>query len=414
MKDLRSEIRSAFEKEQAENPPSPELRRTMAQAVAAAPARDGRLQWLAVAAALLLGLAVVAGLMSTRLVNRASVPAKPHPSPIADYGPPPPGVPLIYVDDPVSHPWLIGFDWSGKPRATVKFDPQQVGGLTVTMAPDGQQFLGVQGGKGGHWQFFGRLGQLVGSGSMTNAYQIRWADDGTHLCAMTSDNQSLYFLWTLDSKGSPQPVAEVARDSTVGQSSLDVISCSFTNNLAIVVRTTVAWPSEIWVIRLSDGVVLSHHIYDPSQQLGSVVASPDGAYVAESSSASVATPNFTNPHAPSTVLRRVADWKVVLTLPAQAQVLGFSGDDTHVLISKQPSESGGLVHLEIIDWTVPHGVWNYDGPEALDRFTARPGGGDFALALIDPSLRASPPDRVLLVHADGTTTDIPGHYEAAW
>jgi hypothetical protein len=84
MDELRSEIRAAFEKEQAGRAPGNALRRDIVDAVAARGRRgEPNFQWLAVAAALLLGILVVAGLMSTRLAQHATVPAAPVVSPSA-------------------------------------------------------------------------------------------------------------------------------------------------------------------------------------------------------------------------------------------------------------------------------------------------------------------------------------------
>ena len=81
MEDMRSEIRAAFEREQAAHPPAPSLRWDVASAVAAheRPARS--LQWIAVAAALILGLLVVVGLMSSRLIHVPVPAGKPPASP---------------------------------------------------------------------------------------------------------------------------------------------------------------------------------------------------------------------------------------------------------------------------------------------------------------------------------------------
>jgi len=107
--------------------------------------------------AVILGVLVVVGLMSTRLAHRPAVPAAtPGASLMADYGPPPAGVPLLYVKDPTHPTWLIGFDWSGQPRGTLKLDPA-IG--SVGMAPDGQAFAVGFGSKGGTGEILDRLGQ---------------------------------------------------------------------------------------------------------------------------------------------------------------------------------------------------------------------------------------------------------------
>ena len=127
MDELRPEIRAAFEKEQAGLAPSAALRRNLVEAVAAQPRPGRNFQWVAVAAAVLLAILVVAGLMSTRLLARHANVNSPFASgareatPVAgDYGPPPTGVNLLYVHDPDHASWLIAYDWSGQPRGTVK------------------------------------------------------------------------------------------------------------------------------------------------------------------------------------------------------------------------------------------------------------------------------------------------------
>lgn len=83
MEKLRTEIRAAFEKEQAAHPPIAALRRNVVATVTAhqRPARN--FQWVALAAALVLGILVVVGLMSTRFANRANLPVPAATAPAA-------------------------------------------------------------------------------------------------------------------------------------------------------------------------------------------------------------------------------------------------------------------------------------------------------------------------------------------
>ena len=88
MIDIRTEIRAAFEKEQSAFPPPAALR---AQVVAAVSARDRAaptrqrtapdMNWLMVAAAALLAIAIVAGLMAVRLMSLHPQVVKPGPAP---------------------------------------------------------------------------------------------------------------------------------------------------------------------------------------------------------------------------------------------------------------------------------------------------------------------------------------------
>jgi hypothetical protein len=83
MDEMRSEIRAAFEKEQAGHAPAAALRNNIVEAVSAQPRRAPNLQWVAIAAALILGILVVVGLMSTRFAHRASVPVPAATAPAA-------------------------------------------------------------------------------------------------------------------------------------------------------------------------------------------------------------------------------------------------------------------------------------------------------------------------------------------
>jgi hypothetical protein len=87
--DIRSEIREAFEQEQSAFPPPATLRAQVvaelhSHARASAPARrrTGRdLNWLMGAAAILLAIAIVAGLLAVRSLYGQPTPVKPGPAP---------------------------------------------------------------------------------------------------------------------------------------------------------------------------------------------------------------------------------------------------------------------------------------------------------------------------------------------
>ena len=418
MDELRSEIRSAFEKEQAVHPPAAGMRRDVIDAVAAQPRPASNLQWLAVAAAILLGFAVVAGLMSSRLAHRAPAPANPK----ADYGPPPAGVALIYVHDPNNPLWLIGYDWSGKPRGTVKLDPSVP---SVQMAPDGSAFEVGGTYKGGGGAYLDRLGQPILGPQPTNVAGALWADDNRHQCLITLNQET--FVWGLSTVlpgEAVRAVGVIARDRSIGQTGISLVACSFKNNLALALRTTVASPAELWAIRLSDGKVLSHRTYR-AQQLATVVASRDGVYVAESSG-SITPPQIPQP----TLIRRVADGKQVADLGISAQVIAFSADGSMVFISKvQLYSPTSPAHLAVIKWSSGQVAWSYDGPEAFGGFTPQPDANGFAVALMEPT-RISPdpcggadqpqctqvddPLRDVVLVDPKFTTAIPGRYKLTW
>jgi len=428
MADLRTEIKDAFDKEQGAFPPPAAMRHEVIQSVLldrhgnrTDVGRQPNLQWVGVAAAILITVAIVAGLMSVRLAQR-QLPARPSPAastpaPLVDYGPPPAGVQLIYVVDPRNYSWLQGYDWQGHPRGTVKL-AQPIDPATVVMRQqaDGSGFVLGYTGKGRTASYLDRLGQPI-------------AENPQAECNLAVDQQT--FTWTLNIKlpgHAEQQVAVIARDEGIGQTGISLAACSFSNDVAILVRTTISYPSELWVIKLSDGTLLAHHTY-AANMLGSVVASPDGAYVAENSMAFTSSPNPMG--AVVNQIRRVSDWSVVAILGATGpEVLAFSGDDSLVLTANLPITEGKPSHVGLMDWRSGRMLWHYDSPEQLGGLLAQPNGRDFAIALMTPT-RLEPSGcgqtvqtacravedtqrDVIIAHGNGSTTPIAGRFVTLW
>jgi hypothetical protein len=360
-----------------------------------------------------LAIVVVGGVIITRPEGIGSY--RPRVPVAVDHGTPPAGVNLLYMHDPIKPVWLVGYDWSGKVRGTVKLDTETSG---ATMAPDGQSFVMGAGGKGGSGTFVDRFGQLTPSqgGVLEYASNI-WADDSRHMCTVSLDQQT--FEWALNTQlptETIKKVAVIARDQGVGQSGISLLACSIRNDLAIAERTTIAWPAELWVIRLSDGSVLAHHTY-PFQELTTVVASADGIYLGENV-ISTASQSKLAGAAVTARIRRVSDWTMVATLPANDGVLGFSGDGSLVLVSTEPTLNPEPRLFGILEWKSASMIWR-NPSETMTSFTAEPGGASFALALQRPqSPKVTYPDPardVTIVRGDGTSTTLAGRfYQTAW
>ena len=419
MDELRSEIRAAFEKEQAGLAPAAALRRNLVDAVAAQQRPTRNFQWVAVAAAVLLAVLVVAGLLSTRLLARHANVTSPHvtPSPLADYGPPPAGVNLLYVHDPNGGGWLIGYDWSGNPRATVK--PDQA--ATIMMAPDGQSFVVGETG-----EFRDRFGQPIpGSGAASfSAFSI-WADDNVHMCGMSFDYSALTYSLSTVAPGEavktvtvPAPAGTSLVDTTANHfgNQFMLTSCSFRNDRAIIYRgnyNRAPFPDasvvEVWVVKISDGKLVSRDAY-ASGSLGGVAGSTDATLIAENSLRAFFGQDGNA--APKTTIRKVSDGSVIATLDPSVAVLAFSSDNSLVLTTTwlTPVGSGPQyypVHYAVIELQSGRTIWSYNGPdEPSRRGTAEPVGNGFAV-LIRTVGSASD---VVIVHGDGTSTQLPGRY----
>jgi hypothetical protein len=248
-------------------------------------------------------------------------------------------------------------------------------------------------------------------------------------CSVTVDQQT--FVWALNEKlpgHAVRQVAVIARDQGIGQTGISLAACSVPNDVAILVRTTISWVAEVWVVKLSDGKVMAHHTYTASM-FDSVVASPDGKYIAENSSIFTSSPNPQG--ALLNQIRRVPDWSVVATLGTPGpQVLSFSGDGSLVLTAKLPISAGKPSHLGLLDWRSGSELWHYDGPGQLGSFLAQPNGHDFAIAVMGPTRYEPSPcgqtaqtackavedplRDVLIAHNNGSTTRIPGRYVTLW
>jgi hypothetical protein len=421
MDQLRTEIRAAFEREQRAHPPTSALREDILDAVSMNPRRSPNLQWLAAAAAVILAALVVGGLMSTRFHPRAVVPANPQASPLADYGRPPAGVSLIYVHDPIHEQWLVGYDWSGKARGTVKI-AQDIGTGYVGQAPDGQLFQLSPSAKGGSGVFLDRLGQpillLAGTGAYTGGV---WADDNRHFCSVSVDQQT--FAWTLitqlPGEGQKQ-VAVIAQDTGLGETGISVAACSFQHDQAVLVRTVVAWPSEMWVIQLSTGRVLSHSTI--AGQPSNLIASHDTLFTAENSGMAQSGQATGSP---KTVILRTSDGSVAANLDPAMGVLAFSNDNSLVLVTLAPWIQGHAAHLAVVDVKSQQVIWRYDGPEGLGGYLVQQPdtqygsvGLGFALALqgnpVSATPVAAPPSDILIVHGNGSVTAVPGRHVTAW
>ena len=384
--------------------------------------------WLRSTAAVVtaaLTILVIVGLIASR-AGSAPRQAVLSPSPSAvvanDYGPPPAGVPLIYVTDPSHAGWYLGFDWSGIPRGTVKLAHPPATG--VGMAPDGQGFAYGLYAKGGAWEFLDRLGKSTGSDNLPGAYSTMWADDNKHICAMTMDPNTLtYNLWTASPGEDPHNVSAVAQDANVGQTSVAVIGCSFRNDRAIALRTTTSWPAELWVVRLSDGNTLEHHVYDAGL-LASVVANADATYIGETA-AQATTPSIVS--ARYTTIRRVSDWAVVASMDPYV-ILAFGGDGSSVLTqfgANSPGEPSRVVVMRWTDTGAVSATWTYNGTDQLWDYTAEPVGDGFALGFLPASDVTTPGcprgvmpcdhlQSVLIVHADGSSVQLPDRYNPTW
>jgi len=399
MNDLRSEIRAEFEREQSAFPPPGHLRPRFVHAVSSQAQARPHVQLAAAFAVLLMAALIVAALV---LARPALVPTTPAATPAAtrDYGPPPAGVPLFYVGDPRHPGWYTGFDWNGVPRGTIKLTQPLGDASNLVQAPDGSGFFSSGKVPDDSGQTLDRLGKAQTSFPVPiGIRQLIWADDSRHLCSVAFQNGNLWLSWHVPSFS--QNVTVVAKEPDPARGiggDIGLVACSFqTDQRAILVRDYGLRPTEYWVVGLGDGRVRAHA--NVPVGIINVVGSSDGQYLAENASSAKAT--------------RIVELSTgnATEIDPSLSVLEFSGDDKTVVVT--PGWSAGFpTVLEGIELATGKVLWRYDGGEELAAFPlAEPGGGSFELTLKqagDQALHA--PIHVLIEHADGTSTAVPGTF----
>lgn len=352
-------------------------------------------------AGLLLLVAIIAGCSSgaavqPRVTSSPRPSASPTPLPTSspgpvDHGPVPAGLPVFYAGATDAPDWLTALDWNGAPAGTLKL-PAGMATLPARAAPGGGT-LWVGG------SFYDRTGRSLGSVPVTDKTVPAWADDGSRVCALRPVGDPMsgfrYQLWTAGVGGSLRAVVMVGPETQVGQVGESVLACSTRRDLAIVVREAIAWPTDVWYVRLSTGAVVGHVTY-PGQSLSTVVASADTRYVAENASGFQGQSGQSG--APSTLIREVDTGKVVGSLGAR-QVLAFSPDDGAVL-----TMSGTGPWTFAVSDLQGRGTAGISSSEPLVFSVARPDAHDFAVFR---------PGSLIILRAGGGSTAVPGDFRAS-
>ena len=414
MDNLRSELRAAFEREQKAEPMTSDMRQRVALAAIAPPGAQANLQWVAVVATALIGTIVIAALMSSHVARNvgqvrpqaspaATPPASPSASPaVEDYGPPPAGVPLFYVRDSNNPTWFIGYDWSGAPRGTIKLRTAATGGLDA--APDGSGFGYAINGKGaGIETWLDRFGQPISDADQTNYQSVMWAPDSLRIC--TLDGTGGQWRLGLKTQGSPSVahVVTIPGSSTWGGIiALSIAACDPGQDRAVLVRNYFGAQPSIWVVRISDGAILSGRAL-VANDIGNISVSSDGKLIAENSSKS---DGYLLGGAAQTIVRRAADGSVVVALNPTYNVIAFSADDTVALAATSPLVEGQATHMALLRVADGAVIWRYDGPGQFDGRWIQPNGSDIAVAVREP--HGTTTLGVFIVHADGTSNSLNG------
>jgi len=329
----------------------------------------------------------------------ASPSVVPTASPAPDYGPPPAGVDLFYVQWPAAPTWLIGYDWSGKPRATVHLKELDAGvdtiGSGINVAPNGTAFA-----DGGGSMTFDRLGNLIYQTAPREKGNLisTWSDEGRLLCGVEEAMSTIdsngngtvdYYLTVRPLNGPPVRVKKFLHlDFVPGDMGYSLAACSGTLNRALLVRTVCCSIQGAVVLRLTDGALLGSW----NRTGGQPIFSPDGQEIAD--------PTWTaNGNTASTEVRLILGGTVLARYGPGVVFEAFSGDNRLAVI-----KSGS--QTQVIQVNSRRVIWRDTTGRTLARAVARPGTGDMVLAFTIKDQV----DSIVVVHADGSSAAIDGQF----
>lgn len=268
----------------------------------------------------------------------------PTPVPLPDLGPPPPGIPLIWIGGPSG---LVAYSWQGKALGVRHAN-------TAEPSPDGQVFWNGE-------SLIGARGENLGQPNLPRGSTV-WSAGSDGLCGVASGGPTAT-VWTYR-LGQPGSTAVRALPASVGGSVGEVAGCSFQRDLTLV---TVGGSSvaDLYWIRLHDGAVLGHKSYAPDAVAG-VIASPDLRYFAENYVEGPHPGNQTE----VTAIRRVSDGSLVAS--RDDSVEAFSADGTEIVTGAFNAGTVGVFNLTGRQLWAPS-----NGP--ADWAVAAPSGAAFAM-----------------------------------
>lgn len=413
----RDDLNSALERAQSQFPAPPDLESRVLENAMKSPSQPSRNLGPVLAAAAI-AIVLVAGLLvagrSIKLANR-SVPgtatptptpaASPAPTPSAaepDYGPVPAGVAVFYAVDPRNPSWLVAFDWTGRPVGTLKLDGAVLDesgstyGPMVSAAPNGDFVFVFD-------HFVRRDGTSAGSFTPPSKSFI-WADDGRHLCGVREQRLAgggvAHRLWTAEPGSAPKDVASIG-SPTGDQTGFEVGGCSYRKDLAAVVETaSIGYPQQVWYVRLSDGAVVGGRTY-PANYLSGLVFAPDLSVVAENRFWAPAPPGAAPAH--PTIIRRVSDGAVLQTRDDSVVALSDGGTLFAAAVPNGYAEG-------VFETASGHPIWPQGVNSAVVKYATRIGAAEFVAMAIDSTRDCGGCMQMVIVRADGSTTNIPGSY----
>ena len=386
MTEAHTDLKQAFARELAQFPPMPPLRFDTIPAAARRPAdRPLRLEWLAVAAAVLVTAAILLSLVANRLAA-SSVPA----------GPPPAGVRVFYVIDARDVAVLDAYDWNGRLVGAVRMPAKldSPAGIWAYPSPDGSAFVFQR--RPGDRELLDRLGRRTAG---VPDWPFLWSVDSSGVCLLGHH------------KPTPPPNAKVTLEANV----FEGVLITETSAGQQTTRNEIKYLADSQSLRLAAcdlgyGVVAITVVDDAVGTSGLPSFSTYSTIVGDGRGGLAIS--WRAPHAASVI--SAADgryaafngdsgteiWSVYgdgKAIPATVAV-AFSGDDNLLLVDS-------LGQLIVEDWRTGLALWTHPDGDGAYRVFVQPGGGSFAISL---------PAGLTIVRSDGSTVRISGQYAPLW
>ncbi len=341
----------------------------------------------------------------------------PSPAPPPDYGAPPAGVELFYVQVPGWPAWLIGYDWAGRPRATVHLKEAETSDNTqfgISVAPNGAGFVAGQ-------YTFDRNGKLIFQYPITGkgGDATTWSEDGTVLCGVSAASTmtdpataagytDYYFIRRTPTTSTVTVSRFLHVDGIPGDMGFDMYACTNWLDRALAIKTVCCGIWGATTLRISDGAVLGTW----TRSGGGPVFSPDGQLVADPVVDGAG-------NTLSTTVGTVLGGVVIGRYGAGVTFRAFSRDNRYAVV--QVGGSSGPI-AQVIQVSTRRVVWQDSTSRPINSVWARPDGGDLAVAFTAQPYQVdcnssvpcrNPQSNVVVIHPDGSSVSLGGDFLAS-
>jgi hypothetical protein len=376
MDDLRRDVNEVFDKGQAELGNLGVVReRIVRQALAARGSRsDRRMQVAGGLAAIVIATLVIATFAYVRAGHhviqggpRVTPTPSASPTPLSQSLNVPTDTPVIVYHDPANFGQTDGITWDGKLSGKVDW-----GGVVGMSNPAGNLF-------GTATEIRDRSGRILASGNFgAKSFQATWADDEVSFCRMipfdflgANGTPATLQLISLRGDARPRNVARVGK--VYEQGNLRVDACSVRQDRAVVVQSggQGVGTAQYWVVQLSTGKILWTHNFQEQTSTVTIVASPDGRFIAENKGSQVQG-SATIYGSDGAALGRIA-----------GTVAAFSWDGSLLVIDPGTGAGSALITRRqdgSVLWTGPTGQGFF-----LLQSVAQPDGAGIAIGVADPN-----------------------------